>query len=151
METRLKKLEEENADEIDEAIDVKKQLQQEILERRFKLKPQTHSCTVNVSPNDHANTTRKMKCTVTQLPVNSSDAITGHKLQGLTKDNIIVYSWNKSTNWIYVVLARIRALSGLFLVQRLKLSDIKPACRDYLSFLHRMRVLEQKELDRCNN
>ena len=30
----------------------------------------------------------------TQFPVNSNIATTGHKLQGMTKDNLIVQSWN---------------------------------------------------------
>ena len=92
-----------------------------------------------------------MKCRVFQFPVNSSDAITGHKLQGLTKDNLIVYSWNKSTGWIYVVLSRVRTLSGLYLVRRLKLSDIKPPSKHYLEFMQRMRVMEQRELDRVGD
>ena len=128
---------------------VQRLLQQKKSARQFKLAPQSRTCSVNVSPNDQVSTTRRMKCRVTQLPVISSDAITGHKLQGLTKDNLVVYSWNKSTNWIYVVLSRVRTLSGLFLVRRLKLADIKPTSRDYLSFLRRIRKLEQQEFRRC--
>ena len=111
--------------------------------------PQSRTFTVNASPNDQVLTTTKMKCKVLQLMVNSSDAITGHKLQGLTKDNLIVYSWDKSTNWIYVVLSLVRTLSRLFLVWQLKLSDIKPLSRDYLSFLERIRILEQHDVYRC--
>mmetsp|Transcript_179 Transcript_179/g.273 ORF Transcript_179/g.273 Transcript_179/m.273 type:complete len:102 (+) Transcript_179:1-306(+) len=91
----------------------------------------------------------RMKCSVTQIPVNASDAITGHKLQGLTKDNVIVFSWSNSTNWIYVVLSRVRTLSGLYLFQKLKLADIKPPSRDYLAFLERMRALQGEELERA--
>ena len=29
---------------------------------------------------------------MTQIPANANDAITGHKLQVFTKDNLIVYS-----------------------------------------------------------
>ena len=85
---------------------------------------------------------------MTQIPINASDAITGHKLQGLTKDHIIVYSWNKSTSWIYVVLSRVRKLSGLYLVRGLKLSDIKPPSRDYLLFMQRMEKIQDSELAR---
>ena len=101
-----------------------------------------------VATNDLVLETLSMKCTVKQVPVNASDAITGHKLQGLTKDNLIVYAWIKSTSWIYVVLSRVRTLSGLFLVKRLRLSDIKPPSRDYLSFMERLRKLEKIDLDR---
>ena len=84
-----------------------------------------------------------MKYKINQIPVNSSDAITGHKLQELTKDQLIVYSWNKSTSWIYVVLSRVRTLKGLFLLKRLRLRDIKPPSKDYLVFMERMKKLKR--------
>ena len=89
-----------------------------------------------------------MNCMMTQIPIKSSDAITGHKLQGLTKDHIIVYSWNKSTSWIYIVLSRVRKLSGLNLVRGLKLSDIKPPSQDYLLFMQQMEKIQDSELTR---
>ena len=87
---------------------------------------------------------------MTQSSVNASDAITGHKFQGLTKDNLIVYSWtwNKSTNWIYVVLFHISTLSGLYLYISLKLRDTKPPSQDYLAFLERMKKLQEHDLER---
>ena len=36
----------------------------------------------------------------------------------------------------------------MFLVQGLKLSDIKPPSRDYLSFMERMKKLDRFDLDR---
>ena len=69
------------------------------------VKPQTFSCKFKVTPNDYVTEKQLMQCRMTQIPVNASDAIMGHKLQGLTKDTIIVYSWNKSTKWIYIVLS----------------------------------------------
>lgn len=119
--------------------------------RRFKLKPKKFSCNIKVTPHDYTKEKTQLKSRVTQLPVNASDAITGHKLQGLTKDQVIVYSWNKSTNWIYVVLSRVRSLKGLFLVKSLKLKDIKPPQQDYLSFLERMKNLQQREIDRFDS
>ena len=116
--------------------------------KRFKLEPRKTSVTVHVTPHDMVTETIEMGCSVTQLPVNASDAITGHKLQGLTKDNIIVYSWNKSTNWIYTVLSRVRTRSGLFLFQKLRLRDITPPSPEKQAFLRRMRELEQRDLDR---
>lgn len=121
---------------------------------RFKLTPKRFYVTVKVLPHDLATETITMKCRVTQLPLNASDAITGHKLQGLTKDNVIVKSWNRSRNWIYVVLSRVRTLSGLFIFQRLQLRDIKPPTKDYLDFLGRMRSIEKREIERargCGN
>ena len=89
-----------------------------------------------------------MACGITQVPVILSNAITGHELQGLTKDNVIVYSWNKLTEWIYVVLSPVKTLEGLFLVQTLKLADIKPPSREYLAFLRRMKDMQTAELER---
>ena len=49
---------------------------------------------------------------VTQIPV----ATTGHKLQGMSKDTLIVNDWNyRCANWVYVVLSRVRRRKGLFL------------------------------------
>ena len=48
-----------------------------------------------------------------QIPANSNDAITGHKLQGMSKDLLIVSSWPTGglaamfMNWEYVVLSRV--------------------------------------------
>jgi hypothetical protein len=117
--------------------------------RFFRLVPKKVSAMAQVLPHDRANQTVPMKCNVTQLPVNASDAITGHKLQGLTKDNVIVCSWNKTTNWIYVVLSRVRTLKGLYLFRKLKLSDIKPPQREYVAFLERMQALQDRDLRRA--
>ena len=46
---------------------------------------------------------------VTQLPVNCNIATTGHKLQGMSLDNLVVNSWAyRFENWVYVVLSRVR-------------------------------------------
>jgi len=74
--------------------------------------------------------------------------ITGNKLQGLTKDSVIVYSLNRNTNWIYVVLSRVRTLKGLYLMKRLKLREIKPPSADYLDFMSCIKKLEQVDLER---
>jgi hypothetical protein len=58
-----------------------------------------------------------------QIPANSNDAATGHKLQGMSKDLLIVSSWPTGglaamfKNREYVVLSRVRTLSGLYLVK----------------------------------
>ena len=62
---------------------------------------------------------------MTQFPVISNIATTGHKLQGQTKKHLIVTSWNlRCKNWIYVVLSRVRTLDGLLLVNKLD-DDLK--------------------------
>ena len=131
------------------AASIEARLRKAVRSRIFKLTPKSFgSCIVQVSPNDCVLEKQAMKCNITQISVNASDAITGHKLQGLTKDQLIVYSWHKSTSWIYVVLSRVRKLEGLFLVKGLRLRDIKPPSRDYLAFMDRMRILEKFDLER---
>ena len=40
---------------------------------------------------------------------------TDHKLQGMSKDIIIVSDWDyRTSNWLYVVLSRVITLSGLY-------------------------------------
>ena len=54
---------------------------------------------------------------IMQFPINNDLATTGHKLQGMTKQYLIVSQLNYSTpNWIYVVLSRVTSLDGLFLL-----------------------------------
>ena len=59
---------------------------------------------------------------MTMFPVNINTSSTGHKLQGRSKDIVIVSSWPKLKNnicfrnWEYVVLSRVRTLKGLFLI-----------------------------------
>ena len=63
----------------------------------------------------------KVKVKVVQFGVNSSKATTGHKLQGVSLNQMVVRSWNYNTpNWIYVVLLRIRILKALYISEKLK-------------------------------
>ena len=92
--------------------------------RRFRLKPKTYSCTIQFPlTSDCEDLTMHLgNARVAQIPVNSNIATTGHKLQGMSKDTLIVNSWNyQFSNWIYVVLSRVRTLSGLFLCRPLDL------------------------------
>jgi hypothetical protein len=55
-----------------------------------------------------------------KFPANINDATTGHKLQGMSKDVIIVASWPTKSifrNWEYVVLFCVQTLSGLYLIK----------------------------------
>jgi hypothetical protein len=58
---------------------------------------------------------------IMQFPINNDLATKGHKLQGMTKQYLIVSQLNYSTpNWVYVVLSRVTSLDGLFLLQPIK-------------------------------
>ena len=88
---------------------IESKLTREVNLRRFKLAPKLFGkCKVNVAQNNFVPEKQATRCNITQIPVNSSNAITGHKLQGLTKDQLI--SWNKTTSWMYVVLSRTRTI-----------------------------------------
>ena len=57
---------------------------------------------------------------MTQFGVIDNISTTGHKLQGASRDNLVINSWNYSCpNWVYVVLSRVRKLKGLVLNVRL--------------------------------
>ena len=56
---------------------------------------------------------------MTQIPANSNNATTGHKVQGMSKDAIVVMLWPTGglaamfKNWEYVVLSHVQTLAGL--------------------------------------
>ena len=61
-----------------------------------------------------------------QFPVNLNDATTGHKLQGSSKDKMIIESWMYGCpGWIYTAISRVRKLEGLFITQRLNFRKLK--------------------------
>jgi hypothetical protein len=55
-----------------------------------------------------------LKLKVTQLPVVVNNATTGHKLQGSGVAELFVHNWSYVTNWVYVMLSRVRTHSGLY-------------------------------------
>ncbi len=66
----------------------------------------------------------EFKCQMKQLPVNLNNATTGNKLQGMSKDIIIISLWptgGRFQNWEYTVLSRVRTLEGLYLFQEVSL------------------------------
>ena len=50
----------------------------------------------------------------TQLPVLINNVTTGHKLQGSGVDSLFVHNWSYVTNWVYVMLSRVKTRAGLF-------------------------------------
>ena len=55
----------------------------------------------------------------TQFPLISNSCTTGHKLQGCTVTSILANTWYYGANWAYVVLSRVKSMSGLYLRVRL--------------------------------
>ena len=80
---------------------------------------------------------------IKQFGVLVNISTTGHKLQGMSMDYIIVISWfYKVKNWAYVVLSRVRKLSGLFLFKSL---DFNKYYKEDIKLKAHMKELEEKE------
>ena len=91
----------------------------------FRLKPERVGATIDFPLSSHKQGIKiKLgKVKVTQVPVNCNISTTGHKLQGTSKDSLIVNSWSYTfVNWVYVVLSRVRTRSGLILNKKLDLN-----------------------------
>jgi hypothetical protein len=74
---------------------------------RFRLTPREFNASIDFPLHEHLPPVKVGNAVVTQIPVNSNVATTGHKLQGMSKDTIIVNSWNYACdNWVYTVLSR---------------------------------------------
>ena len=119
----------------------------------FKLTPEDFSSVVQLSLTDFCDDVKLASgnVNITQIPVNSNVATTGHKLQGMSKDVLIVNSWNYGfANWIYVVLSRVRTLSGLYLCHPLDLSRPFQVPEKSLQFESRMRERERIFLEMRN-
>jgi hypothetical protein len=80
-----------------------------------------------------------------QIPANSNDATTGHKLQGMSKDAINVSSWPTGNlaamfkNWENVVLSRVRTLSGLYLVTPIDMNKSFQPSPQLTSYMDKIR------------
>ncbi len=73
--------------------DLNNKLAKEMISCRFKLEPEQFSPEVSVMHHHASSKKVTFQCKMKQIPANSNDATTGHKLQGMSKDAIIVSSW----------------------------------------------------------
>ena len=108
--------------------------------------PEVYSPNVTVHPHRLATTTMTFRCKMKQFLVNLNDATTGHKLQGMSKDVVIVTSWPKGglakwfKNWEYVVLSRVHTLSYL-----LKAIDSEESFKPTEELQRYLRIVNIKE------
>ena len=112
----------------------------------FRLKPKTFSTTIDfpLAPESNARRLKLGNVKVTQIPVNCNIATTGHKLQGMSKDFLVVNSWAyKFENWVYVVLSRVRTRQGLFLSAKLDPKKTFKVPQKLLQFETRMKARER--------
>ena len=80
-----------------------------------------------------------------QFPCVLNHATTGHKLQGKTVTNIYVCNWNYTSNWVYVVLSRVKQRKGLYL--RTKLDSNTTRYAKPHSLKRMMQKFKAKESD----
>lgn len=112
----------------------------------FRLAPRKTTTTAHVALDDAVSKRTPLKgVSITHLPINMNDAITVHKLQGMSKDRLIIISWSLMQNWIYVVLSRVHTLKGLFLLKHLadNCLDKFQVPQEFQAFECRMYALQQ--------
>ena len=90
-----------------------------ILPRLFDMEPRHYSIN-SYLPRPNCMSTRKkdkdkVEMKITQLPITSNIATTGHKLQGSGVDELFVHTWYYDDNWPYVILFCVTLIEGLFL------------------------------------
>ena len=106
--------------------------------------------TVNMRPYRVSSLETTISLQMTMLPVNISTASTGHKLQGRSKDSIIITSWPNFTNnvvfanWEYVVLSRVRTLSGLYLLKPIDNQKSFAPSHELRKFISRAKIYETR-------
>jgi hypothetical protein len=123
---------------------INNKLLQEKQKHTFRLETKTTGVKVRVKPHALAPEI-DFKCKMTQFPVNCNDATTGHKLQGMSKDVVIITSWPNGffKNWEYVVLSRVRTHDGLYLFEKISMDkDFSPS-EELSLFFQRARSKEQ--------
>ena len=110
---------------------LREKLRAETLRHRFRLESEEWNTVVNVKPHPMAVCEAEFRCKMNQFPVNCNDATTGHKLQGMSKDVMIITSWPSGglfKNWEYVVLSRVRTRDGLYLFEPIDMTkSFKPS------------------------
>jgi hypothetical protein len=130
----------------------KNKLLTELKDYRFKLEPELFSTKVSVKEFKGSKKKIQFKCRMKQIPENTNDASTGHKLQGMSKDVIIVTSWPTGfKNWEYFVSSPPPPLLlGLYLVEPIDMNkSFKPSneLKRYIEFarLQESNLLKKRE------
>ncbi len=112
-------------------------------QRQFRIPPEQHEVKITVTPTRFCDLKETFKCHMTLFPVNINTSSTGHKLQGRSKDILIITSWPKYKNnicfrnWEYVVLSRVRTLAGLYLFQPIDMEQSFKPTDELVQFLKR--------------
>ena len=95
-----------------------------IQEPYFNVTPKNHTFKLKLpsSPQYLAtNATFIAEMKANQIPLLQNSATTGHKLQGSGVEMLFVHKLSKVTNWNYVMLSRVKNMTGLY--ARTKLTE----------------------------
>ncbi len=119
---------------------------------KFRLKPRVRTFRVKYPISEFGIKSRiQTNIELQYLPVIENHATTGHKLQGKTVKSLVIAEWSKVKNWAYVVLSRVKTLSGLFLMSPIPEDiDFGPA-QDYLDMMRNLRERFLRHLNRLPN
>ena len=100
---------------------------------RFDIKAETFSFSTTLELDNYRQT---VGIKGIQFALVSNKATTGHKLQGYTAQSLVAEELHYGENWVYVLLSRVRTMSGLYLREKLStvLSryDMPKAMKDML-------------------
>jgi hypothetical protein len=133
---------------------LRNRLSTEMSNRKFKLEPEQCSPKISVKRYNTSSKIVEFCCKMKQIPANSNDATTGHKLQGMSKDAIVVTSWPTGglaamfKNWEYVVLSRVRTLSGLYLVEPIDMDKSFKPSSELKKYIENARQIETNMLEK---
>ena len=83
--------------------------------------------------------TIQTKIQLTHFDIVINHCTTGHKLQGKSLDQLVISEWNRTQNWAYVVLSRVRTLKGLFLLKPIPTNINFAPDPQYLGMMERLR------------
>jgi hypothetical protein len=134
---------------------LKERLSKERNSWKFNLEPENFSLEVTVKHFCTSFKKEQIQCKMNQIPANSNDGTTGHKLQGMLKDVIIVSSWptgvlsKKVKNWEYVVLSRVRTLSGLYLVDPIDMEKSFNPSSQLRFYIDKIKQNDKYIIDEC--
>jgi hypothetical protein len=137
--------------------DLNNKLAKEMISRRFKLELEQFSPDIFVKHHHASSKKVTFRCKMKQIPANSNNATTGHKLQGMSKDAIIVLLWPTGSlaamfkNWEYVVLSRVRTLFGLSLVKPIDMDKSFQPSPQLTSYMDKIRKFEKNMLEKCQH
>jgi hypothetical protein len=88
-----------------------------------------------------------------QIPANSNDATTGHKLRGMSKDVIVIMSWPTGglaemfKNLGCVDLSQVHTLSGLYLIEPIDMEKLFKPSSELKKYIENARPKEMSLLE----